>query len=146
MRSLLRVAACGALVAAVAGLTVPASASDRDYRTNLGLAPLGTYATGIFDESAAEIVSYHPRSRRLFVVNAAQAKVEVLDAADTAVPAKLFDLVTVGVRAADGTTIPVGAVANSVDVRPDGLGAVAIESATKTDRCTTSPTRGTRSS
>lgn len=133
MRSLLRVAACGALVATVAGLAVPASASDREYRTKVGLAPLGTYATGVFDESAAEIVSYDARSRRLFVVNAAAAKVEVLDAASPSAPAKLFDLTTVGVRAADGSTIPDGAVANSVDVRSDGLGAVAVESATKTD-------------
>ncbi len=133
MRSLLRVAACGALVATVGGLASPASASDREYRTGAGLTPLGTYATGIFDESAAEIVSYHAGSRRLFVVNAAQAKVEVLDAARPAAPAKLFDLTTVGVTAADGTTIPDGAVANSVAVRDDGLGAVAVESAVKTD-------------
>jgi DNA-binding beta-propeller fold protein YncE len=133
LRSLLRVAACGALLATVAGVAAPASASDREYRTTVGLAPLGTYATGIFDESAAEIVSYDARSRRLFVVNAAQAKVEVLDAARPSAPAKLFDLTTVGVRAEDGSTIPDGAVANSVDVRPDGLGAVAVESATKTD-------------
>jgi hypothetical protein len=138
--SLLRVAACGALVATVAGIASPASASDREYRladreyrTAAGLTPLGTYSTGIFDESAAEIVSYHAGSRRLFVVNAAQAKVEVLDAARPSAPAKLFDLTTVGVKAADGSTIPDGAVANSVDVRADGLGAVAIESATKTD-------------
>lgn len=140
MRSLLRVAACGALVATAAGIAGPASASDREYgladreyRTAAGLTPLGTYSTGIFDESAAEIVAYHAGSRRLFVVNAAQAKVEVLDAARPAAPAKLFDLTTVGVTAADGTTIPDGAVANSVDVRDDGLGAVAVESAVKTD-------------
>lgn len=140
MRSLLRVAACGALVATVVGIAVPASASDREYRMSdreykakVGLAPLGTYATGIFDESAAEIMSYDARSRRLFVVNAAQAKVEVLDAARPSAPAKLFDLATVGVRAADGSTIPDGAVANSVDVRSDGLGAIAVESAVKTD-------------
>ncbi len=65
MRSLSRVAACGALVATVASLAAPTSASDREYavtdreyRSAVGLTPLGTYATGIFDESAAEIVSY----------------------------------------------------------------------------------------
>jgi hypothetical protein len=133
VRSLLRVAACGALVATVAGVSAPSAAGDREYRATVGLVPLGTYATGVFDESAAEIVSYDARSKRLFVVNAAQARVEVLDAARPSAPAKLFDLTTVGVRAADGSTIPDGAVANSVDVRSDGLGAVAVESATKTD-------------
>lgn len=129
MRSLSRVAACCTLAAAVVCVAVPSATADREYRTTIGLAPLGTYATGIFDESAAEIVAYDAKSRRLFVVNAAQAKVEVLDAA----PAKLFDLTTAAVRAADGSTVPDGAVANSVDVRADGLGAVAVESATKTD-------------
>jgi choice-of-anchor I-like protein len=132
LRSLLRVTACGAVVVAVAGLASPsAAANDRDLKARVGLAPLGTYSTGIFDESAAEIVAYEARSRRLFVVNAAQAKVEVLDASRPSAPRKLFDLSTVGVRSADGSTVPEGSVANSVDVRADGLGAVAVESPDK---------------
>ncbi|MGD1849608.1 MAG: hypothetical protein ACFCBU_03035 [Cyanophyceae cyanobacterium] len=43
------------------------------------LTPLGTYATGQFDESAAEIVAYDSQSQRLFVVNAQSAAVEELD-------------------------------------------------------------------
>ena len=65
-------------------------------------------------------MAYDTRSRRLFVVNAAQASVEVLDAGRPSAPANLFDLTTVGVRTADGSTIPDGAVATSVDVRSDG--------------------------
>ena len=48
----------------------------------LRLDPVGTYETGVFDESAAEIVEYYAAAQRLLVVNAAQAKVEVLDASD----------------------------------------------------------------
>jgi DNA-binding beta-propeller fold protein YncE len=132
LRPLLRAAVCGSVAVAVAGLVSPsAAAGDRDLRSALTLAPLGTYSTGIFDESAAEIVSFDARSRRLFVVNAAQAKVEVLDASRPTTPRKLFDLATVGVRAGDGSTVPDGAVANSVDVRGDGLGAIAVEAADK---------------
>ncbi|TDD99061.1 choice-of-anchor I family protein [Jiangella asiatica] len=99
----------------------------------LALTPFGTYETGIVDEGAAEIVSFDAGSRRLFVVNAAQAVVEVLDVADPAAPAKLFDLPTAGTPSGDGSTVPAKGVANSVDVRADGLGAVAVEAPDKTD-------------
>ncbi|WP_207210611.1 choice-of-anchor I family protein [Nocardioides zhouii] len=99
----------------------------------LRLDPVGTYETGVFDESAAEIVEYYAAAARLLVVNASQAKVEVLDASNPASPAKLFDLQTTGVPSADGTTVDAGAVANSVAVREDGLGIVAVEAADKTD-------------
>ena len=100
----------------------------------LRLDPVGTYETGVFDESAAEIVEYYAAARRLLVVNAAQAKVEVLDASDPSNPGKLFDLQTTGVPSADGTTVDAGAVANSVAVRDDGLGIVAVEAEDKTDQ------------
>ncbi|CAM3853488.1 choice-of-anchor I family protein [Nocardioides zeicaulis] len=99
----------------------------------LSLAPLGTYETGVLDESAAEIVEHWAAGQRLLVVNAAQAKVEVLDASDPAAPTKLFDLQTTGVVSADGSFVPDGAVANSVAVREDGLGVVAVEAPDKTD-------------
>ncbi|MFV8753864.1 choice-of-anchor I family protein [Nannocystaceae bacterium ST9] len=47
-----------------------------------GLVPLGTWATGIFDEGAAEIVDHHAGSQRLFVVDGADESVDVLDLAD----------------------------------------------------------------
>ena len=94
--------------------------------------PLGTYATGIFDQSAAEVVDYHAASQRLLVVNAAQATVEVLSVADAAAPVKLFDLQTTGVAAEDGSLVLADAVANSVAVRADGLGVVAVENVPKT--------------
>ncbi|MBL0747590.1 choice-of-anchor I family protein [Nocardioides baculatus] len=99
----------------------------------IALAPVGTYETGVFDESAAEIVEYYAAGERLLVVNAAQAKVEVLDASDATAPTKLFDLQTTGVAASDGTTVDAGAVANSVAVREDGLGVIAVEADDKTD-------------
>ncbi|WP_198663425.1 choice-of-anchor I family protein [Jiangella endophytica] len=99
----------------------------------LELSPIGSYETGIFDESASEIVGYDAGSRRLFVINAAQALVEVLDAADPAAPVKLFDVPTAGTPSGDESTVSENAVANSVDVRSDGLGAVAVEAEDKTD-------------
>ena len=119
----------GAATAALVDDPIRASAPD----AAIGLDPIGTYETGTFDESAAEIVEYYAAGRRLLVVNAAQAKVEVLDAADPSAPSKLFDLQTSGVASADGTTVPADAVVNSVAVREDGLGIVAVEAPVKTD-------------
>ena len=118
-------AASAALVTDPVGASAPGAA--------IGVDPVGTYETGIFDESAAEIVEYYAAAQRLLVVNAAQATVEVLDASDPSAPTKLFDLRTGGVASADGTVVPTDAVANSVAVREDGLGVVAVEAPDKTD-------------
>ncbi len=115
-------------VAAIVPSPVSISADD----AALSLTPLGTYETGIVDESAAEIVAYFAAAERMLVVNAAQATVDVLSVSDPTAPSKLFDLQTTGIVAADGSTIPAGAVANSVAVRPDGLGVVAVEADDKT--------------
>ncbi|GAA5087158.1 choice-of-anchor I family protein [Microbacterium yannicii] len=84
----------------------------------LSLAPIGTYETGAFDQSAAEIVAAY--GDRLFVVNALAGSVSVLDYSDPAAITEEFALSSPG-------------VANSVAVRADGLGVVAVESTTKTD-------------
>ncbi|WP_125777871.1 choice-of-anchor I family protein [Antribacter gilvus] len=100
-------------------------------RAGLALRPLGSYSTGVFDESSAEVVAYHARSERLFSVNAQAGEVTVLDVSDVTAPARLFALQTTGVPAADGSVVPDGAVANSVAVRSDGLTIVAVESPDK---------------
>jgi hypothetical protein len=60
-------------------------------------------------------VAHYAAGDRLLVVNAADATVEVLDAADPTTPTKLFDLQTTGVHSADG------------------LGVVAVENDPKTE-------------
>lgn len=86
----------------------------------LTLTPLGTYETGVFDESAAEIVAFHAATQRAFVINAKLAQVDVLDASDPTNPQ------LIGVIKGAG-------IANSIAIRPDGLGVIALESETKTD-------------
>jgi DNA-binding beta-propeller fold protein YncE len=76
----------------------------------------------VFDAGAAEIVAHDPKTQRLFVVNAQDATVDVLDIKNPSNPTKLGSL--------DVTTH--GAVANSVAVQ-DGIIAVAVEAAVKTD-------------
>ncbi|MEM1012797.1 MAG: choice-of-anchor I family protein [Planctomycetota bacterium] len=65
-----------AVIAAAVAL-VPAIASAQV------LTPLDTYATGIFDDSAAEIPAYDPVTQRLFVTNAADDAVDVLGVSAT---------------------------------------------------------------
>lgn len=80
----------------------------------LALSPVGTYETGVFDESAAEIVAYF--DERMYVVSAQAGLIEVIDVNRPATPRKIGELV------ADG-------IPNSVAVRADGLGVVALEDA-----------------
>ena len=84
--------------------------------------PIGTYATGVFDEGAAEIVVHDPATQRLFVVNGDSKAIDVLDIMDPTSPSLLF-------------SIPVdayGAGVNSVAVS-NGLVAVAVEADPHTD-------------
>lgn len=115
-------AVTGALLLALpaSAAVVPAPITYLADDAALSLTPLGSYESGVFDESAAEIVAYHAATKRLFVVNALLGAVDVLDVSDATAPKKLFTI------AADG-------VANSVAIRPDGLGIIALESLTKTD-------------
>lgn len=102
-------------IAAAAPVAAPITHSAPD--AALALSALGTFSTGVFDKSAAEIVTFY--DGKLFVVNAQAGAVDVLDASDPTAPSKLFSITGAG-------------VANSVAVRSDGLGIVALESATKT--------------
>src|SRR5687768_17059549 len=86
------------------------------------LTPIGSYASGIFAQGAAEIVAHDPGTQRLFVVNAQAASVDVLDISDPTHPTKIGDV----------SVLLFGGVANSVAVR-DGIVAVAVESVPKTD-------------
>jgi len=79
-------------------------------------------ASGVFDESAAEIIAHDPANQRLFVINANDSTVDVLDIQDPEQPVKLGTI--------DATAE--GATANSVAVYQD-LVAVAIEAEVKQD-------------
>ena len=91
-------------------------------QTLIELNTLGTYASGAFDEGAAEIVAHDPANQRLFVINANDSTVDVLDIQDPEMPIKLSTI--------DATAE--GASANSVAVYGD-LVAVAIEANVKQD-------------
>jgi DNA-binding beta-propeller fold protein YncE len=83
---------------------------------------LGRYSTGLFDEGASEIPAYDPETRRAFVVNAANANVDVLDLTDPTHPVKLG---TIDIH-------EYGSSVNSVAISR-GVVALAIQADVKTD-------------
>lgn len=93
-----------------------------DTGAQVSLDVLGTYASGVFDEGAAEISAYDPGSMRLFVTNADANTLDVLDLSDPADPTKLFEV----------DLSPAGGGVNSVAVHA-GLVAVALEAEVKQD-------------
>ncbi len=101
-------AAAGLATAALAGPAAGARPA-----TAVTLSPIGTYASGVFDESAAEIVAFDPASDRLFVVNANEGIVDILDIKNPKAPKKVGEIVATG-------------EVNSVAVR-DGVVAVAVQ-------------------
>ena len=110
----LALAPAGVATAGIVADPITYSADD----AALTLTPVGSYESGVFDASAAEIVKAY--GDRLFVVNAQAGAVDVLDYADPTAPAKVHTLTSAG-------------VANSIAIREDGLGVVAFEAPTKTD-------------
>lgn len=137
-RPILALAGAGALV--LSALAIPAQAEDLPVPltatadgARITLEVLGTYESGVFDKSAAEVVAFHGRTARVFVVNAQAGVVDVLDASDPTAPVKVLSIAVSGVVDAVEDEIPEGAVANSVAVRPDGLGVIAVENDPKTD-------------
>lgn len=131
---------CAALIAGASiALVAPASAaiiSDPivyDGTGDVSLTPVGTFQEPVFDAGAAEIVSYHAATQRLFVVNADAGAVQVLDISNPSAPTLVDTIIAEGAPIDGGGTIPAGAVANSVAVTAEGLVVVAVEAPTKTD-------------
>jgi hypothetical protein len=116
-----------ALAAAVAATLIVASGTTLadPPAKSLKLQVLGTFGEAkYFDEGAAEITSYDPRTRRAFVVNAGAGTVDVLDLSDPATPTKVVEIDVDGdLQAATGIA---AGNANSVAVK-NGIVAVAVE-------------------
>lgn len=86
------------------------------------LEAIGSYSAGAFNQAAAEIVAHDPHSQRLFVVNGATSKIDVLSIQDPTDPTLLFSI----------DVSPWGRQANSVAIH-QGVVAAAVEANIKTD-------------
>ena len=112
----------GTLLAALLSLGINASAAPSD-ALEFTLTPIGTHTNGPpFNQSAAEIVAHDPGTQRLYVVNARDIRLDVLDIQDPTRPTKVGQI----------ELSSYGKVVNSVAVK-NGLIAVAVEANVKTD-------------
>ena len=59
---------------------------------SITLKSVGTFTTGIFDDSAAEILAHDPTNQLLFVVNGADGAIDVLDISNPANPVRTSQL------------------------------------------------------
>ncbi|WP_445428182.1 choice-of-anchor I family protein [Alishewanella sp. HL-SH05] len=91
---------------------------------SIKLAFTGRYESGVFGQSAAEIVTFDPATQRSFVVNAQLGELDVLAMDNPIAPIKIGTISVADIAA--------GAQVNSVAIYK-GLIAVAIEAANKTD-------------
>jgi len=98
------------LLATALGLVVSSAHSG------IMLNPLGSYESGLFADSGAEIVAHDPDTQRLFVVNAGEGFIDAIDINDPNNPTLAFRI----------DIAPYGANANSVAVH-DGVVAAAVE-------------------
>lgn len=105
-----------------------ADGSDGANARNGHLVQIGRYQSGIFDDGGAEIVAFDAASQQLFVVNAGENTVDVLDISEPSNPTKVS---TLDLSAQDSATFTAGG-ANSVAVA-NGTLAVAVEAETKQD-------------
>lgn len=82
MRRLWQIALVLSLVLGFWGVTTTTAQDD----PSLQLTPIGTYATGSFDEGASEIAAYDSGTQRLFVTNAEEDSLDILDISDPTNP------------------------------------------------------------
>jgi hypothetical protein len=128
-----RATVLGSAAALLLASTMPALATtDRSAQGSLSVSPVGTYSSGVFAESATEIVAHDPRTQRLFTVNAADLRIDVLNVSDPTEPVLEFSLELPGIQSKDGSVTLDGAVPNSVAVRGTTV-AVAVEHPVKTE-------------
>ncbi len=86
----------------------------------INIQTLGTYESGLFNQSAAEIVAHDPNTQRLYVVNGNSGNIDVLDINNPANPSFLFQI----------DTALYGAGANSIAIH-EGIIAVAVQASPK---------------
>ena len=91
------------------------------------MSKVGTYSTGVYNQSGAEIVAFDAATKRMFLVNAVAAEIQVLNVADPANPVLAGKLDFKGYATTAGTTPQVNSVAVA-----NGLVAVALADADPT--------------
>ena len=102
------------LIILLAVVTLPGSVVAQDFE----LTKIGSYETGIFDGSAAEIAAYDAATQRVFFTNSETAQVDVLDISNPFAPVYLFSI-NVGAGGPTSVDVKNGVVAIAVPADPE---------------------------
>ena len=81
---------------------------------SISLSPVSQYRTGVFDESAAEIVVFDKDSNKLFIVNGDSEAIDILDITDPRNPLRLDSLDVSGAGGPSSVAVSNGIVAVAV--------------------------------
>jgi len=92
----------------------------RESVSSISLKKLGTYESGVIDESAAEIVAYDDKSQRVFVTNANDKSIDVISIRNPRYPHKVFSIDLTPYGAPNSVAVSKGVVA--VAVEADAVG------------------------
>jgi hypothetical protein len=63
------------------GATGPTGAAGQNAQTGVSTQAIGRFTTGTYGQAAAEITQYHSASKRIFLINGAANRIEILNAA-----------------------------------------------------------------
>jgi hypothetical protein len=91
------------------GATGPVGDAGKNAQTGISTQAIARFTTGIYGQSAAEITQYHSASKRIFLINSAANRIEVLNAA-TLTSTALSDALTANNLTSTPFAIPATAV------------------------------------
>ncbi len=96
-------------------LALPSLSAQEAVETTLTLNPLTSIRTGIFDESAAEIVAFDRDSNRLFIVNGANNTIDIADISDPEDVIVLDSILITGSGSINSLAVKNGLVAAAIE-------------------------------
>ncbi len=96
-------------------LALPSLSAQEAVETTLTLNPLTSIRTGIFDESAAEIVAFDRDSNRLFIVNGASNTIDIADISDPEDVIVLDSILITGSGSINSLAVKNGLVAAAIE-------------------------------
>lgn len=130
------------LIAAAVAASLGAAITGSEAHAKITLDRIGSYETGIFDQSAAEIAAFDPVNDRVFVTNSDSDAVDVLDVSDPASPTRIgsFDFSALAATGINSVAVKNGivAVALAADAAADA-GIVAFYDASVADPSAAAP-------
>jgi len=102
------------------GATGPAGNAGQNAQTGVSTQAIGRFTTGTYGQAAAEITQYHSASKRIFLINGAANRIEILNAA-TLTSTALSDALTANNLTSTPLAIPATAVVKNAAAADETL-------------------------